>query len=135
MLEGFLTRVARCRDADAFALRGGMLVHAWIPDAGRAVGDVDLVCRLPFDRKGVRARLRAILADRGVVDGVVFDADRFRIDASAPGDPRPGLTLFAAGEVDGAVAEVTIDLLRPGSTSGRPRTVSTRGCSRVRPRW
>jgi hypothetical protein len=110
LLEGFVVRVARSRDADAFALRGGMLVRSWTDDAARPIGDVDLVCHLPFHRRDLRARLRAILADRGADDGVVFDADRFRIDASAPGQPQPGLTLFAIGEVDGAVAEIAVDV-------------------------
>jgi hypothetical protein len=109
LLEGFLLRVARSRDADVFVLRGGVLVRSWAGASARPVGDVDLVCHLPFRRRDLRTRLRAILAGR-VDDGVVFDADRFRIDASPPGDPHPALTLFAIGEVDGAVAEITVDV-------------------------
>lgn len=107
LLEGFLLRLARARDADAFALRGGMLVRTWVPDAKRSVRDVDLVCALPLQPRAIRARLRALLADREVDDDVVFDAGRFRIDRWPDS---PGLTLYAAGDVDGEPAEMTADL-------------------------
>jgi hypothetical protein len=102
--EGFLLRLARTRDADAFALRGGMLVHHWIPDAHRPVGDIDLVCALPFRPRDLRQRLFEVLA-HDLPDGVTFDAERFRIDRIAI-----GLELFAAGEVDGSPFEIAVDL-------------------------
>jgi hypothetical protein len=105
LLEGFLRRLARAPDADAFALRGGMLVRTW--DANRSVRDIDLVCALPLEPRAIRRRLRALLADRGVADDVVFDADRFRIDRW-PG--HAGLTLYVAGDAGGEPAEMTGDL-------------------------
>jgi nucleotidyltransferase AbiEii toxin of type IV toxin-antitoxin system len=107
LLEGFLRRLARARDADAFALRGGMLVRTWVPDAKRSVRDVDLVCALRFEPRALRARLGAVLADRAVDDGVALDAGRFRIDRWPDS---PGLTLYAAGDADGEPAEMTADL-------------------------
>jgi hypothetical protein len=99
-----LLRLAKARDADAFALRGGMLVHQWMPQARRPVGDLDLVCALPLRRRDLRERLREVLA-RELADGVVFDAERFRVDRIPI-----GLTLFAAGDVDGRPAEIAVDL-------------------------
>jgi len=84
-----------------------MLVRTWLLDATRAVRDVDLVCALPFEPRALRTRLRAVLADRAVDDGVAFDAGRFRIDWWPQS---PGLTLYAAGDADGEPAELTADL-------------------------
>jgi hypothetical protein len=102
--EGFLLRLAMARDSDAFVLRGGMLVRQWMPEAHRPVGDIDLVCALPLRPNDLRQRLHEVLA-RELTDGVVFDAERFRVD-SIP----IGLKLFAAGEVDGRPTEIAVDL-------------------------
>jgi len=107
LLEGFLRRVARAREADAFALRGGMLVRTWVPGAKRSIRDVDLVCALPFEPRAIRALLHGVLADRDVADDVLFDAGRFRIDRWPDS---PGITLYAAGDVVGEPAEMTADL-------------------------
>jgi hypothetical protein len=112
LLEGFLSRLAASPDADAFALRGGMLVHGWDPAAGRPVGDLDFTCSLPLVVRDLRARLAAILA-RDTGDGVRFDARRVRLDAlraPRPASPDPMVTLFAAGEIDGEGDDVSIDL-------------------------
>lgn len=101
LLDGFVRRIARSREADAFALRGGMLVRTW--SERRSIRDADLICRL--SPPGIRRVIRDVLAD-GAHDGVVFDA-RFRIDRWPGGS---GLTLFAAGEVDGTAAEMVADL-------------------------
>ena len=104
LLEGFLLRLAASPDADAFALRGGMLVREW--HARRPIRDADLVCSLPWHPREMRKRLGAVLANRNVADGVVFDADRFRVDTLRP---KTSLKLFAAGEVDGERAEMGVD--------------------------
>jgi len=100
-------RLAAGHDAEAFVLRGGMLVHAWVPE--RRYRDADLVCSLPYRPRELRARLREILAVH-LDDGVVFDAERVRIDLMWPRSAHPALELFTVGEADGAVAEMTVDI-------------------------
>jgi hypothetical protein len=78
-----------------------MLVRSWIPS--RLVRDADFACRLP--PRAMRGRLGAILAAH-VDDGAAFDADRFRIDTQSA----ESIKLFAAGEVDGELAEMTVDI-------------------------
>jgi len=108
LLDGFVLRLARVRDADAYALRGGMLVRHWLPEAGRVVRDLDLVCALPYRPRDVRQRVAEILRV-ALGDGVDFEADRFRIDPVACGDHAMAV-LFAAGRVDGELAEITVDV-------------------------
>jgi hypothetical protein len=108
LLEGFLLRLATGRDADAFALRGGMLVHQWLPEARRSIDDVDLVCALPYRPRDLRHRMDEVLR-REAGDGVVFDAERFRVDRVTHSG-HPGLALFAAGRADGVFAELAVDL-------------------------
>ena len=109
LLEGFLLRLASAPDAPAFVLRGGMLVRHWFPHAQRSARDVDLVCRLPYDRADLGDRLRTMLA-HAAQDGVRFDAERFRLDPLWPDRPQPGLRLFATGRVDGRSGEMSVDL-------------------------
>ena len=123
LLEGFLLRLAAGRDADAFALRGGMLVQQWLPER-RAIRDVDLVCALPYGVRELRGRMHEVLR-RDAGDGVVFDAERLRIDRMTCGG-HPGLELFASGRVDGAFAELTVDFTYQLDVFPRPtRTVMT----------
>ena len=110
LLEGFLLRLARGPDPDAFVLRGGMLVRQWFRPLGRPALDVDLVCRLPYDIADLRSRLASILAGSGVSDGTRFDADRVRLDPIWPDSRIPGLRLFAVGEVDGWPTDIQVDL-------------------------
>lgn len=110
MLEGFLARLALAPDADAFVLRGGMLVRHWFPEVERPARDVDLVCRLPYDQRDLRERLVNILGEPRVRDGVLFDTSRVRIDALWPDSEHPGLRLFAAGRADGRAGDITVDL-------------------------
>src|SRR5262245_43801439 len=91
LLEGFLLRLARRPEAEAFALRGGMLVRHWFPACGRPARDIDLACALPYDFAMIRALLRSILADHQVADGVTFDAAVFRLDALHAASAQPGL--------------------------------------------
>lgn len=108
LLGGFVRRIAEGDDADAFALRGGMLVRHWFPESRRSVRDVDLVCRLPYDLRAMRALFKRTLA-RDAADGVVFEADRFRVDQIQTATPHPGMRLFAVGRAGGDFGEITID--------------------------
>jgi len=122
-------RLALAPEADAFALRGGMLVRSWMPASGRRIRDADLVCDVSFRPRELRAVLRAILANRAVEDGIVFDAERFRVDTAAP-----NAKLFAAGEVDGELAEMTVDFtfgLDVWPAASRCTLAMTRGAARL----
>jgi hypothetical protein len=56
----------------------------------------------------VRALFARTLA-RDVADGVVFEADRFRVDPIQTATPHPGMRLFAVGRADGDFGEISID--------------------------
>jgi Nucleotidyl transferase AbiEii toxin, Type IV TA system len=108
LLDGFLRRLVTGADADAFALRGGMLVRHWFPKSHRPANDIDLVCRLPYDLRAMRTLFARTLAhDAG--DGLVFEADRFRVDRIQTATPHPGMRLFAVGRADGEFGEISID--------------------------
>lgn len=108
LLAGFVRRIAAGADADAFALRGGMLVRHWFPESRRPARDVDLVCRLPYDLRAMRGLFARTLAHEAA-DGVVFEADRFRVDPIQTATPHPGMRLFAVGRASGAFGEISID--------------------------
>jgi hypothetical protein len=108
LLDGFVRRLADGADAEAFALRGGMLVRHWFPESRRPARDVDLVCRSRYDLRAMRALFARTLA-RDAADGVVFEADRFRVDPIQTATVHPGMRLFAVGRAAGAFGEISID--------------------------
>lgn len=113
LLEGFLSRVSRHPDGEAFALRGGMLIRHWFSELRRPARDVDLVCALPFDLEAMRRRVETMLATE-VDDGVRFEAERFRLDAIHVRTPHPGIRLFAVGRAElhdgpAAFGEISVD--------------------------
>jgi hypothetical protein len=125
LLGGFVRRIAEGDDADAFALRGGMLVRHWFPESRRPARDVDLVCRLPYDLRAMHALFKRTLA-RDAADGVVFEADRFRVDKIQTATPHPGMRLFAVGRAGGDFGEISIDTtfampIWPGAVRGELR--------------
>jgi hypothetical protein len=107
LLDGFLRRLAGARDADAYALRGGMLVRRWLPQARRVVRDLDLACALPYRARDLRSRIEDVLR-RDVGDGVVFETERVRVDAVRGAHPM--LVVYVAGRADGELAEIKVDL-------------------------
>lgn len=125
LLGGFVRRIAEGADADAFALRGGMLVRHWFPESRRPAQDVDLVCSLPYDLRAMRALFARTLA-RDVGDDVTFEADRFRVDKIQTATPHPGMRLFAVGRAAGEFGEISIDTtfqlpIWPAATRGQLR--------------
>jgi hypothetical protein len=134
LLEGFVLRLALQPDADAFVLRGGMLLRQWFPSLGRPALDLDLMCALPFDPQDLRQRLRAVLA-HPLGDGVTFNPARFRLDTIWANTPAPGLRLFAVGVVDEEVADLRVDVtfgLRPWPEPGWEEFVGERGRAQLR---
>ncbi|MBX2799930.1 MAG: nucleotidyl transferase AbiEii/AbiGii toxin family protein [Myxococcales bacterium] len=109
MLEGLLWRVAQHPDAEAFVLRGGLLVRRWFSELDRPALDVDLVCDLPYDAAAMRQRVAEILSVRAT-DGVRFHVPGFRLDATWAHTEIPGFKLKVAGWVDGRPTDVTADL-------------------------
>ncbi len=108
LLESFLWRLARSSDPDAFALRGGMCVRQWFPNAGRLASDIDLVCLLPYDVQEMRRRIRNILATP-TDDGVELDVERFRLDSTWANDAHPGMRLVVQAWTDDVFDELHVD--------------------------
>jgi hypothetical protein len=110
LLEGILLRLARLPDAEHFVLRGGMLVRLWFRPYVRAATDLDLVSTFPFGVEETARRFVPLLADRGVDDGVIFNAERFRVEGIWLNTDFPGVRLFVCGEVEGNEDDVSVDV-------------------------
>jgi hypothetical protein len=110
LLEGILLRLARLPDADQFILRGGMLMRLWFRPLARPAGDLDLVSVFPFSVDETARRFVPLLADRGVEDGVIFDAQRFRVEGIWLNTDFPGVRLYLCGEVDGVEDDLSVDV-------------------------
>lgn len=103
-------RLTRLPDAAHFVLRGGMLMRLWFRPLDRPAGDLDLTTALPFDVNETSRRLVPLLADRGIKDGVRFDATRVRVEGIWLDTAFPGVRMFAAGAVDGVEDSFSVDV-------------------------
>lgn len=133
MLEGFVLRLAQADCAEAFALRGGVLVRNWFPRKRAFAADIDFLCRLPYDTRGIRSIAKEIVSSP-LRDGVLFDEECFRIDEIWRQSRHPGLRLFIAGEVDGWSHEINVDLtfrLTPWPAAERTPLVFPAGTGHV----
>lgn len=110
LFEGVLLRLARLPDADHFVLRGGMLLRHWFRPLARPAADLDLVATGSFSVEETARRFTALLADRGVDDGVTFDTERFRAEGIWLHTDFPGVRLFASGEADGVEHDFSVDV-------------------------
>lgn len=110
LLEGILLRLARLPEPDHFILRGGMLMRLWFRPVDRRAGDLDLVANFPFDIEETGQRFLPILSDQSVNDGVVFDADRHRVEGIWLNSGFPGVRIFLSGEADEMEGELSVDI-------------------------
>jgi hypothetical protein len=110
LLEGMLLRLARLPEAERFVLRGGMLIRLWFRPYERPAADLDLVSRGPYSVEETARCFVPLLADRGVDDGVTFDAERFRVEGIWQNTDFPGVRLFASAEVDGIEDDLSVDV-------------------------
>ncbi len=123
LLEGVLLRMARLPHAESFVLRGGMLLRHWFRPVPRPAADLDLVATFPFDVEETRRRFTPLLADRGVKDGVILDARRFRVEGIWQNTDFPGVRIHAAGRVGRTETDFHVDVtfgepLDPSPTTG-----------------
>jgi hypothetical protein len=109
LLEGALLRLARSPHADAFVLRGGMLMRHWFRPLPRPVGDIDLVGTFPFDVEETARRFLPVLAIP-IDDGVLFDPERVRVEGIWLHTTSPGVRVFAAGEALGVEDDISVDI-------------------------
>ena len=87
-----------------------MLMRLWFRPLARPAADLDLVATGPFSVEEMARRLIPLLADRGVDDGVTFDAERFRVEGIWLNTDFPGVRVFAAGEVEGVEDDFSMDV-------------------------
>jgi hypothetical protein len=110
LLEGVLLRLVRRPDADAFILRGGVLMRHWFRPVPRPADDLDLVATFPFDIGDAARRFLPVLADTAVADGVTFDPERTRVEGIWLETGTPGVRVFATGLADGVEADFNVDI-------------------------
>src|SRR5262249_49103945 len=82
-------------------------------------------------------RLRPLLADRTVDDGVTFDTERFRVEGIWLETDFPGVRLVASAVVDGAEADFSVDVtfgepLVPEPEWGEHPTLGCQRAARIR---
>lgn len=118
-LERLLYRLSISGHADAFVLKGAMLLTSWFEDPHRATRDIDLLGFGDSSPNAILAAFREILAV-DVADGVEFDMNALRIDQIREHVEYGGLRMRTTATISGARIAVMIDVgfgdaLEPGA--------------------
>jgi len=119
VLERLLYRLSTSAYAEAFVLKGAMLLTSWFEDAHRATRDLDLLGFGDPSPDAMIAAFREILA-ADVADGVEFDLDALRVDQIRAELENGGLRLRTTASISGARIAVMVDVgfgdaLEPGA--------------------
>lgn len=124
VLEGFLRRLVRARQADQLVLKGGMLMAAF--ELRRPTRDVDLLAlRLDNDPMEVKELVLSI-ASEPVADGVAFLLDTATAGAIRDEDVYPGVRVVLDAQLATArVLQCGHQRRRPGGSWTRANQGST----------
>jgi len=119
VLERLLYRLSTSAYAEAFVLKGAMLLTSWFEDAHRATRDLDLLGFGDPSPDAMIAAFREILA-ADVADGVEFDLDALRVDQIRAELEYGGLRLRTTASISGLRIAVMVDVgfgdaLEPGA--------------------
>jgi len=118
-LERLLYRLSTSAYAEAFVLKGAMLLTSWFEDPHRATRDLDLLGFGDPSPEAMIAAFREVLA-ADVTDGVEFDLDALRVDQIREALEYGGLRLRTTASISGTRIAVTVDVgfgdaLEPGA--------------------
>ena len=118
-LERLLYRLSTSAYAEAFVLKGAMLLTSWFEDPHRATRDLDLLGFGDPSPEAMIAAFREVLA-ADVADGVEFDLDGLRVDQIREELEYGGLRLRTTASISGTRIAVTVDVgfgdaLEPGA--------------------
>ncbi len=89
-MERFLFRLGVSPYADAFVLKGAMMLRVWDARTARPTRDIDFLAFGSSDLDHVVSRLREICAVSVPDDGIRFDAESFRSERIKEGDDYQG---------------------------------------------
>lgn len=109
--ERLLYRLGLSPHADYFALKGAMLLTAWMPDTARGTRDLDLLGFGEASEGRILGIFREVLASADAdADGVDFDLDALRSEPIREGLKYGGLRLRGTAALSGARIAVVVDI-------------------------
>jgi predicted nucleotidyltransferase component of viral defense system len=109
-MERFLFRLGVSPHADAFVLKGAMMLRVWDAPTARPTRDIDFLAFGPNDLSHVVSRLREICDISVPDDGLRFDVDSFRAERIKEGDDYHGARVRFVGELGKTRIQMQIDL-------------------------
>lgn len=109
-MERFLFRLGASTHADAFVLKGAMMLRVWDAKMARPTRDIDFLAFGSNELDSVVLRLREICAAPVPDDGILFDADSFRAEQIKEGDDYQGARVRFVGRLGETRIQMQIDL-------------------------
>lgn len=108
-IERLLFRLAQSKHVDRFVLKGAMLFMTWFYEPIRGTRDLDLLGYGEPSQQFIRSVFAEILCQEHP-DGVRFDVDAIRIDATRSHDPYGGVRHRTTADFGGAQIAVHVDV-------------------------
>lgn len=109
-MERFLFRLGVSSHAEAFVLKGAMMLRVWDAKTSRPTRDIDLLAFGSNDLDQVASRLREICAVTVPDDGLRFDEESFRAERIKEGDEYQGARIRFVGRLGETRIQMQIDL-------------------------
>jgi len=109
-MERFLFRLGVSAHAEAFVLKGAMMLRVWDAPTARSTRDIDFLAYGPNDLGDVVSRLLEICEVSVPDDGLRFDVDSFRAEQIKEGDDYQGARVRFVGRLGETQIQMQVDL-------------------------
>jgi hypothetical protein len=109
-MERFLYRLSCSPSADAFVLKGALMLRVWQSPGQRPTMDIDMLGRAPDNIAEIDRRMRSIIGVAVPADGLVFQPGDMRIDRIQGNAEYRGFRVRVPGRLTTARFVVQVDI-------------------------
>jgi len=107
-MERFLFRLSKSKYAERFILKGALLLAVWRSEVSRSTMDIDLLGRIENSEETITAAVRAILEQKVIDDGIVYNASTIKTEPISEDAMYRGIRV--SFEANLAVAEIRLKI-------------------------
>jgi len=109
-MERFLYRLGASAHAQAFVLKGAMLLRVWDASSSRSTRDIDFLAFGPNDLESMRQCILEILAQEAQEDGLRFDSTSLQVATIKEHDEYQGVRARFTAMIESARIPMQLDI-------------------------
>lgn len=109
-MERFLYRLGASTHAQAFVLKGAMLLRVWDASSSRSTRDIDFLAFGPNDLESIRQCILEILAQEAQEDGLRFDSTSLQVATIKEHDEYQGVRARFTAMIESARIPMQLDI-------------------------